>query len=249
MIYQMATGNYPFEGDNEFLIFERIQNGEVTYPDDMDPEIKDLVQKLLVKDPEQRLGSGPKGTDNDYKALKGHSFFRGVDFAHLHRERPPIIEIVSPYKLRNKEMNFSDACANLSNPTAPQQKTRKHFLSDDIQILPEESSKTQQQSQPNIQNELSEVVSKKCGWLFYCNRLLILNDKPCLTYHDPDTKELKGEIPLDENTVAQLDSKTSWVVKTSNKKYNFKEIKAESSEKWVNAINMMVDRIKQKAKN
>ena len=27
----------------------------------MDPEIKDLIQKLLVKDPQQRLGAGSKG--------------------------------------------------------------------------------------------------------------------------------------------------------------------------------------------
>ena len=27
----------------------------------MDPEIKDLVQKLLIKDPKLRLGAGPKG--------------------------------------------------------------------------------------------------------------------------------------------------------------------------------------------
>jgi len=40
MIYQMATGYYPFEGDNEFLIFERIQNIDITYPE---------VNKFLLK--------------------------------------------------------------------------------------------------------------------------------------------------------------------------------------------------------
>jgi len=175
----------------------------------MDSIVKDLIQKLLVKEPEQRLGAGPKGifsgpnhskinpfigSENDYRALKGHPFFSGVDFANLHKQRPPIIEIVSPYKLRNKEMNFSEAVANLSNPAPPQQKTRKHFLSDDLQTLPEEKPMTQQQVQEASHPapyELSEVVSKKCGWLFYLNRLLILTDKPSLTYHDPDTKELK----------------------------------------------------------
>ncbi len=61
IIYQMATGEYAFSGTS-FQIFEKIKSLQIHYPPKMDPEIKDLIQKLLVKDPQQRLGAGLKGT-------------------------------------------------------------------------------------------------------------------------------------------------------------------------------------------
>ena len=57
----MEVGEYPFDEANEYLIFERIKAVDVKYPPNMDPEVKDIVQKILVKEPEKRLGAGPKG--------------------------------------------------------------------------------------------------------------------------------------------------------------------------------------------
>ena len=33
MVYQMATGRYPFEGATEYIIFEKIKNFDITFPD------------------------------------------------------------------------------------------------------------------------------------------------------------------------------------------------------------------------
>ena len=46
----------------------------------------------MTLNPLQRLGYGAKGSDNDYDALKNHSFFKGVDFTKIQNGKiaPPI---------------------------------------------------------------------------------------------------------------------------------------------------------------
>lgn len=44
---------------------------------------KDLVKKLFVYEPEKRLGAGKQGSKNDFKALKKHAFFDGVNFSDM----------------------------------------------------------------------------------------------------------------------------------------------------------------------
>ena len=49
----------------------------------MDKDAKDLVQKLLVLNPLERLGVGEPGTDLDYSNLKKHKFFKGINWEKL----------------------------------------------------------------------------------------------------------------------------------------------------------------------
>lgn len=46
----------------------------------MEPLAKDLIQRLLIKDPKKRLGSGPNGAEN----VKKHPFYQ-VDHFCLSR--------------------------------------------------------------------------------------------------------------------------------------------------------------------
>ena len=55
-------------------------------------EAKNLIAKLLKLDPKERLGAGCAGSNNDYKALKSHPFFKGIDFEKLHEIEIPIKE-------------------------------------------------------------------------------------------------------------------------------------------------------------
>lgn len=55
--------------------FRRISKKDPPFPKDMGPLAKDLIQRLLVKDPKERLGSGPNGAEN----VKKHPFYQ-VDF-------------------------------------------------------------------------------------------------------------------------------------------------------------------------
>lgn len=55
----------------------------MVFPNNMPVEAVDLIDKLLDLNPLKRLGYGPPGSDNDYDALKNHSFFKGVNFAKI----------------------------------------------------------------------------------------------------------------------------------------------------------------------
>ena len=46
----------------------------------MSKEASDLINKLLIIEPDKRLGAGPIGSPNDINALKAHPFFKGIDF-------------------------------------------------------------------------------------------------------------------------------------------------------------------------
>jgi 3-phosphoinositide dependent protein kinase-1 len=48
---------------------------DYTIPEEIPEDVKDLVRRLLLLNPDERLGAGPPGSDNDYTALKGHEFF------------------------------------------------------------------------------------------------------------------------------------------------------------------------------
>jgi serine/threonine protein kinase len=54
----------------------------------MNPIVKDLISRLLVRDPNRRLGASVLG-ENGYGSLKSHEFFKGLDFNSLFiREGP-----------------------------------------------------------------------------------------------------------------------------------------------------------------
>jgi 3-phosphoinositide dependent protein kinase-1 len=57
----MEIGEFPFNSATEWGIFEKIKNLEVDYPSTMDPDVRDIVQKLLIKEPALRLGAGQPG--------------------------------------------------------------------------------------------------------------------------------------------------------------------------------------------
>ncbi|PMD22127.1 serine/threonine-protein kinase [Hyaloscypha hepaticicola] len=54
LMYEFLVGEAPFE-DTQVLTYKRIVRCEMTVPSYVSPEAKDLIQKLLVVDPEKRL--------------------------------------------------------------------------------------------------------------------------------------------------------------------------------------------------
>ena len=87
IIYQMITGKPPFKATNEYLTFQLIINLDYSFPENFPPVAKDLVQKLLVLDPNERLGSGEDGIEN----IRNHEWFNDVDFQQIWNMNPPII--------------------------------------------------------------------------------------------------------------------------------------------------------------
>jgi aurora kinase/aurora kinase A len=55
LLFEFLTGNPPFESDNQEETFRRIQIMELQVPDYVSKIAEDLIRKLLVRDPKQRI--------------------------------------------------------------------------------------------------------------------------------------------------------------------------------------------------
>ena len=69
------------------LAFQKILNCDYELEEhkNLTPQATDLIKKLLVRDPQKRLGAGPEG----FLQLKQHSFFEGINFDTLFLKNPP----------------------------------------------------------------------------------------------------------------------------------------------------------------
>ena len=89
VMYEMLTGKIPFAIKRGVKLNMKIYEQGVKYPDHLYKNAKDLIKKLLVIDPNERLGSGPDGSEN----IKKHPFFKGINWndAYQRKIKPPFI--------------------------------------------------------------------------------------------------------------------------------------------------------------
>lgn len=89
LLYQMLLATSPFRGDDEDEIFDAILSDEPLYPIHMPRESVSILQKLLSREPERRLGSG----ETDALEVMAHPYFRPVNFDDIYHKRipPPFI--------------------------------------------------------------------------------------------------------------------------------------------------------------
>ncbi|MCJ1261593.1 Serine/threonine kinase [Lobaria immixta] len=85
LIYQMLLQQSPFRGDDEDEIYDAILADEPLYPIHMPRDSVSILQKLLTREPELRLGSGP----TDAQEIMSHSFFRNVNWDDFRDKKVP----------------------------------------------------------------------------------------------------------------------------------------------------------------
>jgi len=79
LIYEMMTGIPPFYSKKEDIMYERIVTEDLNYPDFFSADAKDLLTKLLNRDPQERL--------QETTAIKNHPFFKNIDFDKLKKKK------------------------------------------------------------------------------------------------------------------------------------------------------------------
>ncbi|KAK3240854.1 hypothetical protein CYMTET_49339 [Cymbomonas tetramitiformis] len=79
LIYEILCGFAPFTppfGNDTGATYKAILSGQFTIPSEISADGRDVIRRLLVKDPTARLGAGRKG----WVELKSHRWFRGIDW-------------------------------------------------------------------------------------------------------------------------------------------------------------------------
>merc|ERR1711988_1203367 len=93
LMYEMLTGLPPFYTRDREQLFARTRGGDLSYPSYITPVAKSLLQSLLQRDPDRRLGGGHGDADE----VKCHPFFNGIDWTAFQQRRvtPPFKPSVS----------------------------------------------------------------------------------------------------------------------------------------------------------
>ena len=101
--FDLLTGAPPFQGQNHAKIQEKIVKQKLVMPYFLGPDAKDILTRLLRKEPTKRLGANmPK----DLLTIKKHRFFRKIDWKALAKREleAPIQPLITDPELAE---NFS----------------------------------------------------------------------------------------------------------------------------------------------
>ncbi|CAA93697.2 protein kinase C (PKC)-like Pck1 [Schizosaccharomyces pombe] len=113
LMYQMLLGQSPFKGEDEEEIFDAILSDEPLFPINMPADAVSLLRGLLTRDPNQRLGSGPK----DANEVMAHPFFASIVWDDLYNKlyEPSYKPLINdPRDLNNFDEEFTSACPTLT---------------------------------------------------------------------------------------------------------------------------------------
>ncbi|CAD8181669.1 unnamed protein product [Paramecium octaurelia] len=88
VMYEMMTGESPYYNDDIQQMYKNIQSGTLKWPKKMSIEAKNLLTKMLERDPNKRIGTKSKDE------IKQDPFFKGIDWDKVYEKKyqPPITD-------------------------------------------------------------------------------------------------------------------------------------------------------------
>ena len=104
LCYEMASGLPPFYDTNLNIMYKRILQDPLKFKDHMGAEIRDLLSKLLDRNPERRLGSSVR----DCEDIKIHPWFKTMDWDKLMRRE--IVPEFRPNVAGEYDVSNFDSC-------------------------------------------------------------------------------------------------------------------------------------------
>ncbi|EPZ37043.1 kinase-like protein [Rozella allomycis CSF55] len=244
-LYCFAFGKIPFEAENEFELLNIIPYRKVDYPENVDPQLKDLFEKLLEKDPSKRI------TIDEIKV-------RSSDYISMHQEPLFKVQVSSEDvkeavtirgKIKNHFRRFSASIQNLANSL---------FKVEHSHSFPTKLDEKARPSSSRSYISFSEVKTNEDRTCFICNKLtnnVLRNDEDfffvCVGHLDdnsfckkvyvqvknPKYKEkITTETEKNENTDERVETKTNTKGKDVTKKKNEKEIKKEEESEFIDQL-------------
>lgn len=91
---------------------------DLQFPQGIHPDAKDLITKVVVKDPDARLGCC------DINEIRRHPYFASVEHKHIHLRSAPVLSLADRclrrigrnIKAFHEEIDASEVVPNLSQP-------------------------------------------------------------------------------------------------------------------------------------
>ena len=274
MIYLFFTGTTPFNSKKESEILENIKNVKYSFDNtDIPDDAKDLISKILIKDPKKRIGYNSR----DYSEIKNHPFFKGINFDELERQTPPISEIKEilekvGYKIAkseeknneetknkiqkelyegNKDIDDSDEDENEIRSKRLSASNLYEMTNQNLKVDTEATSSNNTSNENNNNEDvvLLEVkIKKKSPWFHYNTRIIKFFSKGHIDYFDPKTNELKGAIFINSGCHANLVEDNKFEIETINRTFTFKHKDKRVLKEWVDKINSYSSKYAEKQK-
>lgn len=230
IVFQMVTGEVPFKGKTDYQTFDIIMNRKFKWPEDMDEDCKDLINKLLEVEPMRRLGAGRQGSGNSYEDLMGHPFFEGVDWLTIGTD--PI-----PYDLdKLKNLVKKKPKVDIFDTDTTDDDSIRQSECNIVLKQPEDFEKLFEQSKEIKRGYLM----KRNPWFVNQKRLFILTNQPRLMYFK-DENTYRGEIILSKDTRAKKICKYKFEIGTKKRTYYIKHPDKGSVDAWVQTINDTIE--------
>ncbi|KNE65256.1 AGC/PDK1 protein kinase [Allomyces macrogynus ATCC 38327] len=266
ILYQMLVGRPPFKGSNDYQTFQKILKREFTVPDRVDPDARDLIDKMLVLDPNARITLAD---------AKQHALFHGFDWTtSVWEQRPPPMPRAPPTDTDADGDEWLDG----SDPTAAaswNSARAESLASDDdsqhmhhhtpsppsssgggepFPPLPADAPLSPLPPLPAILAadlarwspflhpgerllKLGYVVKRK-GLFRTQTRMLLVVDPPRLPYVDPEKMLAKGEIPWTPRTVPEWRSTKAFYIHVPGRTYDL-ECCDHDAGSWVDLLAAM----------
>jgi len=113
ILFELISGAPPFFSQDENMMYKNISENKLLFPEFFSDELKDLLRKMLNKNPKNRIG-----IENDKSDLKNHEFFRDINWDDLMKKKikPPVemVDVREEYDLKEK-VDFKDVDYNKDN--------------------------------------------------------------------------------------------------------------------------------------
>lgn len=83
LVFEMLSGYTPFKASTDYLIYNKISDCKLKFGKSFPEEAMHFVKAWLCKDPAERIGYCEDSDFVDYKQIKSHKFFEGINFKKL----------------------------------------------------------------------------------------------------------------------------------------------------------------------
>lgn len=112
LMYEMLTGLPPFYSQDVQQMYFKIMHAKLELPDHLSPDTKDILLKLLERDPNKRLA--------DAASIKSHPYFKGVNWEKLIQKEvvPPFVPpVTSPEDISQVDPAFTSEKPSIYDPS------------------------------------------------------------------------------------------------------------------------------------